>query len=397
MENKSKLLILVSVVICVALVFVLYQTTQTYNLDKKKYSEEIDKLRQDKEAVVGDFNRAKDSAKIAQKKLEEIQNNLIDLSGERDEWKNKYEEAQAQREEFENKISELERAASRQPQVAQKEISEAPVVYSDSHWADLVKERASLEITVADLKQELETMVIRVDELTKENTELNQELDKINRLKTDLERQVAYNQKLTQTLSDELVREKNDKRVFINELDKIKQDYAIVEQQLKDSSDEKLVLSKEQQGLKEENKVLARKISELDQVLQDRMSEIIKVKDQLTDIRTKTDKSGESQAGAKVVELPAIVVKADERTSAEAVPAEKLSGSVLAINKDNNFVVIDIGETAGVRSGMQFNVYRNDQKIASLEIIQVRRDISAADIKYLANGQQIKVADIVKN
>ena len=56
---------------------------------------------------------------------------------------------------------------------------------------------------------------------------------------------------------------------------------------------------------------------------------------------------------------------------------------------------MDLGqENSSVSVGNVLKVYRNSEEIASLEIIQVRRDICAADIKNKSN--QLKVGDVVK-
>jgi hypothetical protein len=71
-----------------------------------------------------------------------------------------------------------------------------------------------------------------------------------------------------------------------------------------------------------------------------------------------------------------------------------LSGKVVSVDEANNFVIIDLGENAGVKVGNGFKVYHSDKQIASIEVIQARKDISAADIKQ--KSQKIQVGDLVK-
>jgi hypothetical protein len=72
-----------------------------------------------------------------------------------------------------------------------------------------------------------------------------------------------------------------------------------------------------------------------------------------------------------------------------------MPGQVLAVNEENNFVIIDLGQTDNVRVGQIFSVYRANQKIGSVEVIQTRNEISAADIKSVSSGSKIKVGDVV--
>jgi hypothetical protein len=67
---------------------------------------------------------------------------------------------------------------------------------------------------------------------------------------------------------------------------------------------------------------------------------------------------------------------------------------VLSINRDNNFIVVDLGEDAGVKPGDNFRVYREEKPIASVEAIQVRRTISACDIKKETTS--VKIGDVVR-
>jgi hypothetical protein len=44
-------------------------------------------------------------------------------------------------------------------------------------------------------------------------------------------------------------------------------------------------------------------------------------------------------------------------------------------------VIIDIGEEVGIKIGQTFQVLRDNNAIGIIEVIQVRRDIAACDIK----------------
>jgi hypothetical protein len=57
------------------------------------------------------------------------------------------------------------------------------------------------------------------------------------------------------------------------------------------------------------------------------------------------------------------------------------AGKILSVDRDNNFVVIDLGIDVGIKIGDTFQVYRGDRIIATIEVIQARRGIAACDIK----------------
>ena len=88
------------------------------------------------------------------------------------------------------------------------------------------------------------------------------------------------------------------------------------------------------------------------------------------------------------MELPPIIVK-----STTAV--KSLQGEVLAVNKKDNFVIIDLGTSSGIKPGFKFNVLRLGNVIGTIEIVEVRTEISAANIKEVSSGYSIHEGDKV--
>ena len=73
---------------------------------------------------------------------------------------------------------------------------------------------------------------------------------------------------------------------------------------------------------------------------------------------------------------------------------EDVNGKVISINEGNNFLIINMGKDKGTRIGDMFGVYRNQRYIARIKVIQVRKDIAAADI--IDQVSRIKSEDEVK-
>ena len=57
-------------------------------------------------------------------------------------------------------------------------------------------------------------------------------------------------------------------------------------------------------------------------------------------------------------------------------------------------IIVNLGEDSGVKIGDKLNIYRGAEYIAGLEVIQVRKDICAADIK--SKMMDIEVGDTVR-
>ncbi len=71
------------------------------------------------------------------------------------------------------------------------------------------------------------------------------------------------------------------------------------------------------------------------------------------------------------------------------------AGKIMEVNTRYNFVVVNLGENDGLKPGVFLKVLRQNQEIAKLAVIKVRKTISAAEIKELKKGEQIKTDDMV--
>ena len=404
MDNKSKFIIIILSIALAVAGFVAFQSAQSLSRDKNKYDDQIKKSQKSIDDLNVSLAQAKSDLKSAETKLEEIQKEISNISSERDDLKGRFEGASKDNQLLTAKISELQETLAKKSQNEQK----APVVSEDSYWASVLKDKAGLEVEVNSLGKQLEGLNKKLDDLTKQNNDLNVELNKVSQEKAELERKSEYNEDLPKTLSEELVKEKNERSSLAEQLDKIRQGYSLLQQQLKDETAQNLKLASQIEDLRREKELLTRRIpgsdaalqdaalqdaALQDAALQDRTTEALETKDQIAALHLEPVKS--LSKDARVVELGPIVVEGGARQDYPQLD-RGLSGSLLAVNKENNFVVIDIGESAGVKTGIIFSVYRDDVSIGSIKVIQARRDISAADILSIQAGQQLKVGDIVK-
>ncbi|HRZ40332.1 MAG TPA: hypothetical protein P5246_04910, partial [Candidatus Omnitrophota bacterium] len=104
-----------------------------------------------------------------------------------------------------------------------------------------------------------------------------------------------------------------------------------------------------------------------------------------------------AKAGSGVELAPIVVSSAENPQNFEKAKnpnAPGIDGNIVSVNKENNFVIIDIGENSGIKAGDTLNVYREAEYIAGLEVIQVRKDIAAADI--ISRVTDIQVGDAVR-
>ncbi len=97
----------------------------------------------------------------------------------------------------------------------------------------------------------------------------------------------------------------------------------------------------------------------------------------------KTSQGGDAQARMDVeTQLRSTNNLVTRSTSAPELPEPSLmDGSVISVKDEWSFVVGNLGEKQGVKIGMPMRVLRNDRKIATLRVVDVRQKICGAVIQ----------------
>ena len=165
---------------------------------------------------------------------------------------------------------------------------------------------------------------------------------------------------------------------------------------IKQLTSTKMALEKSIAHLTDDKAAVERKLIETENIIQGRIDEIWKIK---KDVDTRFDSTknnaGEVElapivvnAGSEPVRVPVVNAGPVNATQVSLAPinatpasAVRRGGNVVSVNEENNFVVINLGEGDNVHNGDIFKVYRGKDQIGTVAVIQVRKDISAADIK----------------
>jgi len=110
----------------------------------------------------------------------------------------------------------------------------------------------------------------------------------------------------------------------------------------------------------------------------------------------KTSQSGDAQARMDVeTQLRSTNQLVTRSTNAPESPLPSLmDGSVISVKDEWSFVVGNLGEKQGVKIGMPMRVMRDDRKIATLRVVDVRQKICGAVIQEMdSEKQKIRVGD----
>jgi hypothetical protein len=109
-----------------------------------------------------------------------------------------------------------------------------------------------------------------------------------------------------------------------------------------------------------------------------------------------TSQGGDAQARMDVeAQLRSINELITRSTNGAEEPQPSLmDGSVISVKDEWSFVVGNLGEKQGVKIGMPMRVMRNDRKIATLRVVDVRQKICGAVIQEMdSEKEKIRVGD----
>ncbi|MBF0569767.1 MAG: hypothetical protein HQL18_03230 [Candidatus Omnitrophica bacterium] len=262
---------------------------------------------------------------------------------------------------------------------------------NEEYWAGIMRQKASLELEISDLKKKMSEAALKVDELKKANSDLDIEVGRLKNEREEILRKIKYGEDLADNLSVELARARNEQKVIRDNADRVSSENQALRGEIKQLTSTRIVLEKSIAKLSDDKTTVEKKLIETENIVQGRIDEIWRIKkdvDNRFDVR-------KSEDGA--VELAPIVVNANVepvRSAPVAVvqqapapapivalaPAAR-NGAVVSVNDENNFVIISLGDKDGVRLGDAYKVYRDGKAIGAVSVIQVRKDICAADIK----------------
>ena len=110
----------------------------------------------------------------------------------------------------------------------------------------------------------------------------------------------------------------------------------------------------------------------------------------------KTSQGGDAQARMEVETQLRSTNNLVTRSASAPDSAEPslLDGSVISVKDEWSFVVGNLGEKQGVKIGMPMRVMRNDRKIATLRVVDVRQKICGALIQEMdSEKEKIRIGD----
>lgn len=325
--------------------------------------------------------RAADSLASVEREKRDWDQRMTTLRRERDEIMEKLKTRPVEERVVEKIVEKIVPAA--QTAVAASAGAPAPTTIvvenkaNEVYWAGILREKSALELELANAKKMVADSELKVAEITKVNSDLEVELGRLKIERGDILRKIKYGEELADNLSVELARARNEQKAIQDRVDQVTADNNSLRNEVKQLSSTKIALEKSIARLSDEKSGIEKKLIETESIIQDRIDELWKVK---KDVDARFNMS-QAAASSGSVELSPIVVNASVEPVKTGPATFRKGGFVVSINEENNFVIINLGEKDGVRVGDSYKIYRDGRPIGTIAVIQVRKDISAADIK----------------
>ncbi|MBF0384515.1 MAG: hypothetical protein HQL27_01460 [Candidatus Omnitrophica bacterium] len=411
-------LLFVSIAFSGYLVFEKQKTEQ----DKKTIELQLEKVKKTEKEKDAQIKDANEKLLLAHEERAKFEKENAETKAKAGEWAAKMDEITKDRDKLKARIDEVSKerddlVGKMQAMIADGGIVKEPsdgtplsddlknmgVSQSDEYWASVLKEKASLQAKLDSIKEDLSKKTMEIVEVKQGNADISLEMDTLARKKDELVREIKHKEDMINNLSLELARTKNDKKYIADRIISLNQENADLRSSVKQLISTKGALEKTIVQVKEDKMKLEKRLSETDSLVQNKIDEIWAIKESLDRAFQKTSLNPTSSINLEKIVVSqnrGDVIEENKEEPTESFPlgAESalpgFNGKVVSVNEENNFAIVDIGEEAGIKMGDILSVYKGSNYTARLEVIQVRKDISAADIKE--QWSKISVGDTVK-
>jgi chromosome segregation ATPase len=381
--DKTKVVPIILLIIILGVGFVAYnfyaQSTQL-KANNQELRNINSSLQREKNSLQQKHQREVQKNRELNQRISSINQQLSQIEQERNELNDKYQKATQERDQLAEKLRE-------RPQGIRVEKASVGSDKSDDYWVDFIQEKAELEAQVDKLKQQVLDAKSQVAQFRNENEELSLETNEIKKKKENLEQEINTKKRALRVVSMDLVAERRQRGEAVNEVKKLRDETSSLKRQLIMANRQKGKLQDKLRETLDKKNTLEEKIIDAESILQEKS---LAFKELQTDLSQTMEEGRRVTAGdSGSVELPPIIVKPETST------LMNLKGEVIAVNPEEQFVVFDLGESSGISPGALLKVMRGNREVATLEVIETRKNISAADIKDVVGNFDIQEGDIV--
>ena len=343
-----------------------------------------------------------------QQKISSLSKDLKDIGARTADVQQKYDLLVKERDDLTVQIDQINKEKTKQDSSAQAPgsvSSPSPVVKSaidEAYLSSILKQKAHLEVQISMMRETLEALKATNGQLILEKNSLLSEAKNLTSDTQDVLHASEYNKKMADNLAQALVSEKNNNLDLAKRLKAVRDDNRQLRQQIQTIGERKLALDKKVSDIKSKNSSLENSLASMELYVKQQML-------QMEDSRgTKSSASSGAvlaqssyeqepvrQARQDVIHLPPIVVSPQDQSELSGASDSGEQLRIISIDKDNNFVVVNAGQSYNLKIGDKLHVYRDELNIGTIEVIQTRDRISACDIKK--EKTELRVGDLIRS
>lgn len=209
---------------------------------------------------------------------------------------------------------------------------------------------------------------------------------------TQLQEQLSEVTKTNKQLEAGLAQAKTDLQSSLQQLAETQKENEELAKAVDQRQDEISRLSKDLEQIRSERTQLTQRIAQLADQQQTLETELGKIESAKTELETKVL---ELSQGQPTVELEKVVVT-DAGTTRAPGASDGPQGQVVVVNREYDFVVMNLGKNQGLTLGQEFQVIRDDQVLGRVKVEKIYDELSAAAIVPPADKTAIREGDIVR-
>lgn len=207
--------------------------------------------------------------------------------------------------------------------------------------------------------------------ITAAKEELEEEKEELTKAKEALAAQVGDLTSQAKAISDQLASEKRARESLTSELAKVRDEAADLKDRLDTERQEKLTVTEELSKAKQSYQALSNELTTIRQA------------------KEALEKRVKEMLSTRAKEAEQIVVKPTEA-------ARVLEGKVLVVNREFNFVVINLGSKDGIASGSAFTISKEGRTVGRAQVERIYENMSAANIIEEPRKGEIQEGDSVR-
>lgn len=209
------------------------------------------------------------------------------------------------------------------------------------------------------------------------------------------------------TAESQLVQVRASQAKLDSDLKDAKKQIALFEEKGKESDKKINDLMDElelQKGIREqmktENATLKESLGKENEDKENISKALVTAQEKLTALEEKL-KGAETQRGeleGKIKEMEQQATQEGESVQLDRIvvtPGEAPQGRIVSVNKENNFVIFNLGHEYGITQDMLVSVFQGDKYIGDLKVNRVQAGMSVADFVAPLTSKQVKKDDRV--